>query len=261
MGAWMTARLQGRTALVTGAATGIGRATAEMLAGNGARVVCFGFGGQQLDDVADAIGGLAVHGDVTSATSIAEGISACCGRLDIVVNAAGLIVPDNPLTVSDQIWAQTFDVNLTGTMKVCRSALPLLRQQGGAIVNVASVAAFNSSPQSTSYAASKAAVVSYTRSLAYAHGADGIRANAVAPGWVRTPMSEFEMRLAAEENGTTAEIEFAAVESRIALGRVARPSEIATCCLFLVSDEASFVTGSVLVVDGGGRAPAHNRAI
>src|SRR6266700_2933868 len=118
MGARMMARLQGRTALVTGAATGIGRATAEMLAGNGARVVCFGFGGHQLDDVADTISGLAVHGDVTSAISIAQGIDECGDRLDIVINAAGLIVPDEPLTVSDETWAQTFDVNLTGTMKV-----------------------------------------------------------------------------------------------------------------------------------------------
>jgi NAD(P)-dependent dehydrogenase (short-subunit alcohol dehydrogenase family) len=87
------------------------------------------------------------------------------------------------------------EVNLTGTMRVCRAALPRLRQRGGAIVNIASVAAFNSSPESVSYAASKAAVVSYTRSLAFAHGGDGIRANAVAPGWVRTPMSEYEMEL------------------------------------------------------------------
>ena len=191
----MMSRFEGRTALVTGAATGIGRATAELLAENGARVICFGLGGQELEQVAGAIGGLAIGGDVTREVDIAGSIHACEGRLDIVINAAGVIVPDEPLTVSDDTWAQTLDVNLTGTMRVCRAALPLLKQRGGAIVNVASVAAFNSSPQSASYAASKAAVVSYTRSLAYAHGLDGIRANAVAPGWVRTPMSEYEMQL------------------------------------------------------------------
>ncbi|MGY2499023.1 SDR family oxidoreductase, partial [Klebsiella pneumoniae] len=95
------------------------------------------------------------------------------------------------------------------------------------IVNIASVAAFNASPDSASYAASKAAVVAYTRSLAYAHGADGIRANAVAPGWVRTPMSAYEMQLLADQNGTTAETEFRSVERRIALGRMAEPAEIA----------------------------------
>jgi NAD(P)-dependent dehydrogenase (short-subunit alcohol dehydrogenase family) len=104
-------------------------------------------------------------------------------------------------------------------MRVRRAALPLLKLRGGAIVNVASVAAFNSSPQSVSYAASKAPVVSCTRSLAYGHGVDGIRANGVAPGWVRTPMSEYEMQLAAGKNGTTVESEFESVEGRIALGR------------------------------------------
>jgi NAD(P)-dependent dehydrogenase (short-subunit alcohol dehydrogenase family) len=165
------------------------------------------------------------------------------------------------LTVSDEVWAKTLDVNLTGTMRVCRASLPLLMQGGGAIVNIASVAAFNASPDGASYAASKAAVVAYTRSLAYAHGADGIRANAVAPGWVRTPMSTYEMRLLAEQNGTTPDAEFQAVGRRIALGRMAEPAEIAACCLFLVSDEASFVTGAVLVADGGGRSPTQNRAV
>jgi NAD(P)-dependent dehydrogenase (short-subunit alcohol dehydrogenase family) len=254
-------RLAGRTALVTGAATGIGRATALLLARNGARVVLFGLGGADLDAAAAEASGQAVHGDVTKVADIARAIDDCGSRLDIVVNAAGLIVPDQPMTMSDEVWARTLDVNLTGTMRVCRAALPLLSERGGAIVNIASVAAFNASPGSASYAASKAAVVAYTRSLAYAHGADGIRANAVAPGWVRTPMSAYEMRLLAEQNGTTAEAEFQSVERRIALGRMAAPAEIAACCLFLASDEASFITGAVLVADGGGRSPTQNRAV
>ena len=253
-------RLEGRTALVTGAATGIGRATASLLAQNGARVVLFGLGGADLDAAAAEAGGQAVHGDVTAIADIARAIDQCGARLDIVVNAAGLIVPDQPMNVSDEVWARTLDVNLTGTMRVCRAALPLLIKRGGAIVNIASVAAFNASPDSASYAASKAAVVSYTRSLAYAHGADGVRANAVAPGWVRTPMSAYEMQLLAEQNSTTAEVEFQSIERRIALGRMAAPAEIAACCLFLASDDASFVTGAVLVADGGGRSPTQNRA-
>ncbi|MGY4617670.1 NAD(P)-dependent dehydrogenase (short-subunit alcohol dehydrogenase family) [Bradyrhizobium sp. USDA 4472] len=254
-------RLAGKTALVTGAATGIGRATALLFAQNGARVVLFGLGDAELDAAAREASGQALHGDVTQLADIARAIAACGAQLDILVNAAGLIIPDQPLSVSDDVWARTLDVNLTGTMRTCRAALPLLRQRGGAIVNVASVAAFNASPDSASYAASKAGVVAYTRSLAYAHGADRVRANAIAPGWVRTPMSAYEMQLLADQNGTTAEVEFQAVERRIALGRMAEPAEIARCCLFLASDEASFVTGAVLVADGGGRAPTQNRAV
>lgn len=257
----MTGRLTGRKALVTGAATGMGRATAERFAREGAALVLFGLGGDALDTAAVATGGVAVHGSVTEEADIALAIEACGGRLDILVNAAGIILPDEPESLSDEAWERSFAVNATGTMKVCRAALPLLKKRGGAIVNIASVGAFNGSPVNAAYSASKAALVSYTRTLAYAHGPDGIRVNAVAPGWVRTPMSEWEMAEAARLNGTTPEAEFAALTGRIALRRVAEPEEIASCCLFLASDEASFVTGAVLVADGGGRSPTHNRAV
>ena len=133
----MTPRPDGRTALITGAATGIGRATASLLARNGARVVLFGLGEADLDAAAAETSGHAVHGDVTRAADIARAIGACGARLDIVVNAAGLIVPDQPASVSDEVWARTLDVNLTGTMRVCRAALSLLKQRGGAVVNIA----------------------------------------------------------------------------------------------------------------------------
>ena len=261
MGAAMTGRLKGKTALIAGAATGMGRATAELFAQNGARIVAFGLGGGRLDDAAAATKGKAVHGDITSAADVARAIDACGERLDIVVNAAGLMIEDVPESVSDDDWEKTFAVNVTGAMAVCRAALPLLKRRGGSVVNIASVGAFNASGQNAAYSASKAALVSYTRSLAYAHGPDGVRANALAPGWVRTPMSEHEMEYAARANGSTPEQEFAALSKRIALRRVADPSEIAACCLFLASDEASFVTGAVLVADGGGRAPVQNRAV
>ncbi|HYW76496.1 MAG TPA: SDR family oxidoreductase [Gammaproteobacteria bacterium] len=257
----MTGQLQGRRTLITGAATGMGNAAAERFAREGAEIVCFGLGGDALDQAARTARGVAVHGDVTRLEDVATAIKACEGRLDIVVNTAGIISPDSPETVSDEVWEKTLAVNLTGAMKVCRAALPLLKVRGGAVVNVASVAAFNPSAANASYAASKAALVSYTRTLAFAHGADGIRANAVAPGWVRTPMSEMEMGWAAEAAGTDRETEFERLARRVALGRVADPSEIASCCLFLASDESSFVTGTVLVADGGGRAPVQNRAV
>jgi NAD(P)-dependent dehydrogenase (short-subunit alcohol dehydrogenase family) len=257
----MSGRLEGLKALVTGAASGMGRATAELFSRHGAEVVLFGLGGKALDEAASASGGRAVHGDITDPADVERAMDACGGRLDIVVNAAGLMVEDEPESVTDEDWERSFAVNVTGAMKVCRAALPLMKRRGGAIVNIASVGAFNASGHNAAYSASKAALVSYTRTLAYAHGPDGIRANAVAPGWVRTPMSEREMREAAGRSGSTPEKEFAALTARIALRRVAEPEEIAACCLFLASNEASFVTGAVLVADGGGRAPVQARAV
>jgi len=251
----MTGRLVGQTALVTGAATGIGRAVAERFAAEGASVVLFGFGATDLAAVARECGGVAVEGDVTRGADIERAVAACGGRLDIVVNAAGLIAIDTPARIDDETWRRIFAVNVEGPVAVCRAALPMLVAAMGCVVNVSSVAAFNASPNTTAYAASKSALVSYTRSLAHAHGADGVRANCVAPGWVRTPMSEMEMRLAAEASGATAEAEFESLAARIALRRVATPAEIAACCLFLASEDASFVTGTVLIADGGGRTP------
>lgn len=257
----MSGRLHGKTALIVGAATGMGRATAERFAAEGADLVLFGLGGALLDEVANATNGRAVHGDVTARAEVEAAIAACKDGLDIVVNAAGIILTDDPETVTDEGWERTFAVNTTGAMNVCRAALPQLRQRRGNIVNIASVAAFNSGPGMASYAASKAALVAYTRSIANAHGADGVRANVLAPGWVRTPMSEMEMDELARRNGTSREEEFELVRQRIGLKRIADASEIAACCLFLASDEASFVTGTVLLADGGGRAPVSHRAV
>jgi NAD(P)-dependent dehydrogenase (short-subunit alcohol dehydrogenase family) len=249
----MTGKLAGRKALITGAATGIGRATAERFAKEGAELILFGLGGDALDDIAAKTGGHAVHGDVANEDDVASAIAACAGSLDIIVNAAGILVYDDPETVTAENWGKTFAVNVAGAMTVCRAGLPLLKKSKGAVVNIASTAAFTCGPGMTSYAASKAALVAYTRSIANAHGRDGIRANTIAPGWVRTPMSEREMDDLARTNGTTREQEFVALHQRIVLQRVAEPSEIAACCLFLASGEASFVTGITLMADGGGR--------
>lgn len=261
MGCGVSRRLEGKRALIAGAASGMGLATARLFASHGAEIIAFGLGGAELDAAAEATHGIAVHGDITRSGDVVRAIAACGDRLDVVVNAAGLMIEDEPETLTDDDWERTFAVNVTGAMTVCRAALPLLKQRGGAVVNIASVGAFNASGQNASYSASKAALVAYTRSLAYAHGADGIRANALAPGWVRTPMSAHEMQAAARINGSTVEQEFDALAQRIALRRVADPAEIAACCLFLASDDASFVTGAVLVADGGGRAPVQNRAV
>lgn len=254
--------MNGQLALVTGAASGIGCAVVERLRADGAQVIAFDCDAAALAALAARTGAVACGGDVTRQDDVDRAIAAAAaqGALRIVVNAAGVIAADDPETVADATWERMLAVNLTGAMRVCRAALPLLRAAGGgSIVNVASVAAFNSTPGSASYAPSKAGLVAYTRNIAYVHGADNIRANCVCPGWTRTAMAEREMSDAAALAGTTMEQEFAALAARLALRRIAQPREIANCVRFLAGSEASFVTGAVLVADGGGRIAAHAR--
>lgn len=254
--------MKDKIALVTGAASGIGAAVVERLAAEGARVLAFDRSAEALKVLAARTGALAFAGDVTRQQDIDRAMTqaTAMGGLHVVVNGAGVVAADNPEDVTDAVWDRMIAINLTGTMRVCRAAIALLRAAGGgAIVNVASVAAFNSTPGSASYAPSKAAVVAYTRNIAYAYGTDNIRANCLCPGWTHTSMAESEMAQAAARTGTTMDDQFAAMADRIALKRMARPEEIASCIRFLASDEASFVTGAVLVADGGGRVPAHAR--
>ncbi len=248
--------------LVTGAASGIGAAVVERFCAEGAQVLAFDRSREALEALAARTGAVPCTGDVTVQADIDRAVTqlATLGALRVVVNAAGVVAADDPVDVLDATWERMIAVNLTGTMRVCRATLPLLRAAGGgAIVNVASVAAFNSTPGSASYASSKAGVVAYTRNIAYVHGADNIRANCLCPGWTRTLMAEREMSDAAALAGTTMEREFAAMADRVALRRVARPEELASCIRFLGGDEASFVTGAVLVADGGGRVATHAR--
>ncbi|MBC8751528.1 NAD(P)-dependent dehydrogenase (short-subunit alcohol dehydrogenase family) [Paraburkholderia sp. WC7.3g] len=256
-------RFKDKTALVTGAASGIGLELVCQLQREGANVIAadIGFDGKlplkaqlNLDEVL-----LDVRGDEDVQRVVSMAIDRW-GQIDVLVNAAGVMVADDVEEIRDETWNTILDVNLTGTMRMCRAVLPhMRRRRRGSIVNVSSVAAFNASAGMASYAASKSGLVALTRALANRYGADGVRANCVCPGWVRTRMSEAEMAEFAETNGTTVEQEFGRVAQRIALGRVAVPSEIATCIAFLASDDASFVTGAALVADGGARTAALSR--
>lgn len=250
-------------AFVTGAASGIGAAVVERFTREGLTVLAFDLDAQALAALSQRTGAVSVPGDVTEQPDIdrAMVLAQALGGLRRVVNCAGVVAQDDPETVVDATWERMIAINLTGTMRVCRAMLPLLKASGGgAIVNVASVAAFNSTPGSASYAPSKAGVVAYTRNIAYVHGPDNIRANCLCPGWTRTVMAEREMQEAADAAGTTMEHEFAILSERIALRRMARAAEMANCVWFLASEEASFVTGAVLVADGGGRVATHARA-
>jgi NAD(P)-dependent dehydrogenase (short-subunit alcohol dehydrogenase family) len=252
----MNGRLANKIALITGGGSGIGAAAARRFAVEGASVVVTGRRLEPIKAVAAEIGGLAVAGDTNDAEHLAAAVSTAVahfGGLDIVVASAGIIFSDEVLSLKDSEWQQMLDINLTGAMKVARAALPaLIERGGGAIVNISSVGGLAASPQSVSYGVSKAGLLALTRSMAYDYGAHNIRVNTLCPGWVRTPMSEHEMDFLASQKGISRAEAFSLVTAHLPLRRAAEPEEIANCCLFLASDEASFVTGAILVADGGG---------
>ena len=238
--------------LVTGAATGIGRATAEYLREQGAQVYGIGLDGDE---------GRRVHAgrepdlvfretdlrDAAEVQAAVDDLMSRFGRLDAVVNCAGIYQTGKRLEeVTDAEWEMTLGVNLSAIFKVCRATLPLLRQTGGgAVVNIASVHADATVPGVPAYAASKAGVVGLSRQMALDYAVDHIRVNAVLVGSVATRMTLDGLEAAggAEALGLSFET------NRIA--RIAEPREIATAISFLLSDEASFVTGSAMQVDGG----------
>ena len=253
----MPGRLEGKVALVTGGGTGIGAATARAFAREGAKVVVTGRRAEPIQAVAAEISGLAVRGDVRDDQHVAEAVATAVrrfGGLDVAVANAGVTAGGDLAMVSNEQWEEVLGVNLTGIMKVGRAAVPaLLDRGGGSIVNVASVAALAAGPETASYVTGKTAILGLTRSMAYDYGPRGIRVNTLCPGWVRTEMSAAEMDALGELRGIDREAAFRLVSRHLPLRRVAAPEEIAACCLFLASDESSFVTGAVLVADGGGQ--------
>jgi NAD(P)-dependent dehydrogenase (short-subunit alcohol dehydrogenase family) len=251
--------LRDRVALITGAATGIGRASALLFARAGARVALADLREPELARaVAEvrAAGGQAepLVADLArpeDCAAVVSGTARAFGRLDVVLNNAGVgtvVVGGTVETISLEHWDLALDVNVRAMYLVSRAAIPLLRQVGGGtIVNVASVSAFRGSAErpSHAYAASKAAVLGLTRAMAASYGHDGIRVNAICPGTIRTRLTVDIVDRA----------EQAARQGRgIPLGRVGEPEDIARCALFLASDDAAFVSGAHLVADGGAMA-------
>jgi len=243
-----------RVVVVTGGGTGIGAATARRLATDGARVVVCGRRAAPVEAVAAETGGLAVAVDAATEEGAARVVASTIdtfGRLDGLVLNAGIMRPGLVEELSVDEWSKTLRINLTGPFLLARAALPELRRAGGAIVAVSSVAALRSGPAMASYAASKAGLVALANALAVDHAADGVRVNTVCPGWVRTEMSDEEMAAIAAERGITPEQAYGMATELVPQRRAASPDEAAAVIAWLLSDEASYVTGATVTVDGG----------
>lgn len=254
----MTATESNRVAIVTGGGTGIGAATARALAAGGVSVVVTGRRAEPLEDVADRTGGLAVVADVTSEDDWARVIASAdeqFGGVDILVANAGIEAFGSVETVALDEWRAVQRTNVDGVLLGIRAVVPSMRRRGGgSIVVVSSVAGLTSGPEYAPYVTSKTAVLGLVRSAAVDLGPDQIRVNAVCPGWTRTEMSERETELIATEEGIGAGQLWSRLVEPLPLGRPADPEEIATCIEFLAGPGSSFVTGTVLVADGGGSA-------
>ncbi len=245
-------RLKGRKAIVTGAASGIGRATARRLADEGAAVFCADIaaeGAAQTAKDIGASGGTASSGrvdvaDLASCEAIVESAAAALGGLDTLVNVAGILRPGHTHEQDPAIFDQTIAINLAGTFYMCRSALPRLLDGGGAIVNIASAAALQGVPYNAAYCASKAGVMGLTRSLASEYSRRDVRVNCICPGGVMTPMTEAGFPVDGLDAGLMA---------RIApqMQKIGRPEDIAALVAYLASDEAGYMTGSAITIDGG----------
>jgi NAD(P)-dependent dehydrogenase (short-subunit alcohol dehydrogenase family) len=243
-------RFAGRVLLATGAGSGLGAAVAVRFSAEGGRVAVLDLDSGRAEATAAGLeGAIGLGCDVAEEASVRAAVSTAYERLrriDGVVNAAGFAKfgPLEQCTLDD--WNRMLAVHLTGTFLVCREAVPLLRVTGGgSIVNFASVAALVARPQAAAYAAAKGGVVSFSRQLALDVGTDGIRVNVIAPGTVRTPMSDAFYGLPGEEIRPLPP----SIQSRMA-----EPEEIAAAVCFLLADESSFFTGTTFVADGGATA-------
>ncbi|MBL6617594.1 MAG: glucose 1-dehydrogenase [Reyranella sp.] len=253
-------RVEGKVVAVTGAGAGIGRATAALYAKEGGKVVAISRTKSKLDTLVDEIkaaGGtaIAVQADVSKEADCARAFKAVMdtyGRLDILVTAAGVgysyeeTSPGSMAATHEctlQKWHEVLGINLDGIFLMCREAIPqMIKQGGGAIVNVASIWGTIGAPDAHAYTASKGAIINYTRSLCIAYAKNNIRANTLCPGWVDTAMVQKVMHWF--DNPTTAAV-------ACPMMRAGRPEEIAYAALFLGSDEASYCNGSAMFVDGG----------
>lgn len=251
----MNGRVAGKIALVTGAGTGIGRAVCVRLGEEGAEVIVTSQTASHVEETCGAVElasgrrPLGLRLDLTERMAVDDVVAQVVeryGRIDILSNNAGIELPEAPSVVAttDEDWERLFRVNVTGMFYACRAAIPAM-PEGGSIVNVASINSFIAWPNNAAYTATKGAVMQFTRAIALDLAPKGVRANAVCPGVIDTPLTDLFLERAEDPDRLRAE--YAAVSP---FNRLGTAREVANCVLFLASDEASFVSGSALLVDG-----------
>lgn len=251
-------RLENKIALITGGGSGIGAAIVRRFVEEGAHVCIVDRQKSSLEAVADSLPKGSVTtcvGDVSNATDVERMIRTVLTverKLHILVNDAAINSSGAITDISPAHWGEVLGVNLTGPFLMMREAIPhLIKSGGGSIINIASLGGLRCPPTSVAYCTSKAGLIMLTQAAAVDYGPKGIRCNVICPGWVRTPMSDEGLDRLALLLNTNRDGAYARVARDIPLGKVAKPEEIAPLCAFLASDESSYMTGAVLVLDGG----------
>ncbi len=241
-------RLENKIAIITGGGSGIGLSCARLFCQEGAKVVIFGRRQDRLENAVREIGdnSLAVSGDITRQEDIKKLVETTLntyGRIDILVNSAGIFTGTPLHEMKDDEWDTALDINMNGVFKLTREVLPpMIRQKSGSIVNISSILGLVAAPGTSAYNVSKGALNQFSRSLAVEYGVSGIRSNAICPGLIATEMTQELM----DDEDLMREW-----RKNYPIGRFGQPEDVAQACLFLASDESSFITGANIPVDGG----------